>query len=115
MYLKPESVQETFQTIRQYTGQESRVVFDYIQASVLRHENTLYGESGLIKSVSKAGEKWQFGIEPSEIGSFAAAQGFEVSDHKCVRELETTYFQDKDGRLVGRVNGTHCIVTMERR
>ena len=114
MYLKLESVQETFQTIRQYAGRESRVVFDYIQASVLRHENTLYGEAGLIKSVSKAGEQWKFGIEPGEIGSFATAQGFEISDHKCVQELETTYFQDEDGSLVGRVNGTHCIVTMER-
>lgn len=115
MYLEPQSVRETFQTIRKYAGKGSRVVFDYIQASVLRHENTLYGEAGLVKSVSKAGEQWQFGIEPDEIGSFAAAQGFEVSDHKCVQELETTYFQDTDGRLVGRVNGTHCLVTMERK
>ncbi len=115
MYLEPQSVRETFQTIRKYAGKGSRVVFDYIQASVLRHENTLYGEAGLVKSVSKAGEQWQFGIEPGEIGSFATAQGFELSDHKCVQELETTYFQDTDGRLVGRVNGTHCLVTMERK
>lgn len=115
MYLEPESVQETFQTIREYAGKGSRVVFDYIQASVLRGENTLYGEAGLAKSVSKAGEQWRFGIEPGEIESFAPAQGFEVSDHKCVQELEATYFQDTDGRLVGRVNGTHCIVTMQRR
>ena len=114
MYLDPDSVRETFQTIRDYAGKETRVVFDYIQASVLRQENTLYGETGLIKSVSKTGEYWEFGIEPREIGSFAMAQGFKVSDHKCVQELEATYFQDKDGRLVGRVNGTHCIVTMER-
>jgi len=115
MYLEPESVRETFQTIREYAGKGNRVVFDYIQASVLRHENTLYGEAGLVKSVSKAGEKWQFGFEPSKIESFAADQGFEVSDHKCAQELEATYFQDTEGRLVGHVNGTHCIVTMERR
>ena len=115
MYLEPESVQETFQTIREYAGTGSRVVFDYIQASVLCHENTLYGEAGLVKSVSKAGEQWRFGIEPSEIASFAAAYGFKVSDHKCAQELEATYFQDTDGRLVGRVNGTHCIVTAVRR
>lgn len=114
MYLEPESVQATFQTIREYAGTGSRVVFDYIQASVLRHENTLYGEAGLTQSVSKAGEQWRFGIEPGDIVSFAGAHGFEVSDHKCARELEATYFQDKDGRLVGRVNATHCIVTAER-
>jgi len=115
MYLQPESVQETFQIIREYGCKGNRVVFDYIQASVLRHENTLYGEAELVKSVHKAGEPWRFGIEPGEIESFAVTQGFEVYDHKCAQELEVIYFQDKDGRMVGRVNGAHCIVTMEIR
>ena len=115
MYLEQESAQSTLQTIRQYAGTGSRVVFDYLQASVLRHENTLYGENGLTKTVSKAGEQWRFGIEPNEIETFASAYGLAVSDHKCAQELEATYFRDKDGRLVGRINGTHCIVTMERR
>jgi methyltransferase (TIGR00027 family) len=115
MYLEPESVQATFQTIREYAGIGSWVVFDYIQASVLRHENTLYGEAGLTESVSKAGEQWRFGIEPGEIASFVAAYGFQVSDHKGAQELEATYFQDADGQLVGRINGTHCIVTAVRR
>jgi methyltransferase (TIGR00027 family) len=115
MYLEPKSVQATFQTIREYAGIGSWVVFDYIQASVLRHENTLYGETGLTQFVSKAGEQWQFGIESGEIASFVAAYGFELSDHKGAQELEVTYFQDTDGRLVGRVNGTHCIVTAVRR
>ena len=63
MYLETESVRETFQVIREYGTKGSRVVFDYIRASVLRHENTLYGESELIKSVRKAGEPWQFALE----------------------------------------------------
>ena len=115
MYLDPESVRSTFQTIQEYAGIGSRVVFDYIRASVLRHENTLYGESGLAKTVSKAGEQWRFGIEPDEIATFTAPYGLVVSDHKCAQELEATYFQDEDGRLVGRINGTHCIVTAVRR
>jgi len=114
MYLEPESVHETFQTIREYAGKESWVVFDYVQASVLRHENTLYGEAGLKKSVSKAGEQWRFGIEPGEIVPFSAAYGFEVSNHKDAHDLEASYFQNTDGRLVGRVNATHCIVTAVR-
>lgn len=115
MYLDPDSVQSTFQTIHEYAGMGSRVVFDYIQASVLRHENTLYGESGLAKSVSKAGEQWRFGIDSREIAAFAAVHGLVVSDHKCAQELEATYFQDEQGRLVGRMNGTHCLVTAVRR
>lgn len=115
MYLEPESVMETFQIIMEYGSTANMVVFDYVQASVLRHEDTLYGEAELVKSVHKADEPWRFGIEPGEIESFAMAQGFEVNDHMCAQELEVTYFQNKDGRTVGRVNGTHCIVTMERR
>lgn len=115
MYLEPESVQATFQTIQEYAGIGSWIVFDYVQASVLRHENTLYGEAGLMQFVSKAGEQWRFGIEPGELASFVAAYGFKVSDHKGAQELEATYFQDTDDRLVGRVNGTHCIVTAVRR
>jgi methyltransferase (TIGR00027 family) len=115
MYLEPESVQETFQIMREYGRTGNRVIFDYIQASVLRHANTLYGEAAVLKSVHKAGEPWLFGIEPGEIDSFAVAQGFQVKDHKCAQELEVIYFQDKDGRTVGRVNGTHCIVTLEMR
>lgn len=114
MYLESESVDATFQTIREYSGTGSRMVFDYVQASVFRQENRLYGESGLVKSVTKAGEKWRFGIEPAEIASFMAGHGFNVSDHKCADELEAAYFQDTDDRLVGRINGTHCIVTAER-
>ena len=114
MYLAEDAVKETFQIIREYYGTKDRVVFDYIQASVLRHDNTLYGEAELIKSVHKAGEPWRFGIEPGEIELFAVAHGFEVKDHKCAQDLDVDYFRDIDGREVGRVNGTHCIVTMVR-
>ena len=115
MYLEPAAVRSTFQTIRNYSGRGSRVVFDYVQASVLRREGSLYGENKLAQTVSKAGEKWRYGIEPDEIVSFAAAYGLEVSNHMCARELEATYFQIGRGRPVARINGTHCIVTMERR
>ena len=115
MYLDPESVHRTFQTIGEYAGTGSLVVFDYIRASVLRHEDTVYGESGIAQSVLKAGEQWRFGIEPVEVEQFVKAYGFELNDHKCAQELEATYFQDADGRLVGRVNATHCIVTALRR
>ncbi len=114
MYLEQESVHKTFQTIEQYAGVGSRIVFDYIQASVLRHETALYGQSKIAQSVSKAGEQWRFGIEPAKIAQFLTAYGFEVSDHRCAQDLEAMYFQDADGRRVGRVNGTHCIVSASR-
>jgi methyltransferase (TIGR00027 family) len=115
MYLEPESVYQTFQTIEQYAGAGSRAVFDYVQASVLRHDTPLYGESKMVQSVSKAGEKWRFGIEPAEIEQFVTAYGFELNDHRCAQELEEIYFQDEGGQRIGRINGTHCIVSASKR
>jgi methyltransferase (TIGR00027 family) len=115
MYLESSSVRATFDTIRDHAGAGSRIVFDYVQASVLRHEKTLYGEANLVKTVSKAGEQWRFGIEYAEIESFTETYGFETVDHKCARELEAAYFRDENGRPDGRINATHCIVTGKRR
>jgi len=115
MYLNQKSANATFQTIQSYAGAGSWIVFDYVQASVIRNENTLYGETEIKRSVSKAGEQWQFGIEPNEINSFLSTYGFRVLDHMDSKELERIYFQGADGRLVGRLNGTHCIVSAIRR
>jgi methyltransferase (TIGR00027 family) len=116
MYLEPASVHQTFQTIELYAGAGSRVVFDYLQASVLRHENPpLYGQSKIEQSVRKAGEQWRFGIEPAEIEQFVNAYDFELSDHRCAAELQAMYFQDADGRRVGHINGTHCIASASSR
>jgi methyltransferase (TIGR00027 family) len=115
MYLEPESARGTFRAIQEYAGDGSRVVFDYVRASVLRGEQTLYGEAGVTHTVSKAGERWRFGLEADQVASFVAAYGFQVSDHKDAQALEAAYFQDANGRLVGRINATHCLVTAERR
>jgi methyltransferase (TIGR00027 family) len=109
MYLQPQSVDQTFRTIRELAGAGSEVVFDYIYASVLRREYLYYGEEGFADAVAKAGEEWRFGIEKGEIGQFVSRYGLELRDHRDARELEKLYFTDPAGRTVGRVNGTHCL------
>jgi methyltransferase (TIGR00027 family) len=113
MYLDPESVHDTFRIIREKAGVGSRIVFDYVRSSVFRHENSLYGEAGVMKAVANSREQWRFGLEPGEAGSFLAEYGFEMMDQKCAEDLEAAYFQNDEGLVVGRVNGTHCIVTAE--
>ena len=51
MYLQPESVENTFRFIENFSGAGSRVVFDHIYASVLRQENLYEGEQALYASV----------------------------------------------------------------
>jgi methyltransferase (TIGR00027 family) len=115
MYLAPESVRATLRTIQTYAGDGSLLVFDYVRASVLRGERTLYGEAEITQTVSKVGESWRFGLDPDETASFVADYGFQVCDQKDAQALETAYFQDADGHRVGRVNATHCILTAEKR
>lgn len=114
MYLQPGSVNETFQTIQDYAGEGSRVVFDYVYASVLRNEGIYYGETGIAQTVSGAGEQWQFGIEKGQIEQFLARHALQLVDHKDPKELERVYFSNSNGKIVGRVNGTHCLVTAEK-
>ena len=114
MYLQPESVNATFQTIQDYAGRGSWVVFDYIYASVLRNEGLYYGESGITQTASSVGEQWHFGIEKGQIEQFLATYKLKLIDHKDAQELEKAYFSDSNGKVMGRVNGTHCLVTAEK-
>jgi len=110
MYLQPESVDETFKAIDRFSGEGSDVVFDYVRASVLRQAGSYYGEREIVKSVKKAGERWHFGIEEGELEGFLKEYGLKVSEHQDAQALEQRYFTDASGEIVGRVNGTHCLV-----
>ena len=114
MYLQPVSVNETFRTIQDYAGEKSWVVFDYVQESVLRDENHHYGGRAIVKTVSQAGEQWQFGIQKDEIEDFLARYDLLLRDHKDAQALEAVFFKDENGRIVGHINDTHCLVTAEK-
>ncbi len=115
MYLQPEALERTFRIIQEYAGPGSKIIFDYIYASVLRKENLYYGEQDMVRRVSKAKEAWVFGIEKGKIKEFLAQYGFKMLDHSDSNDLEQKFFKDKDGKITGRVNGTHCLVTAVKR
>jgi methyltransferase (TIGR00027 family) len=110
MYLQPESVDETFRVIDAFAGAGSEVVFDYVRSSVLRQAGSHYGQREIVETVAKAGEWWHFGIEEGELEGFLGRYGLEVSEHLDAQDLEHRYFTDASGEIVGRVNGTHCLV-----
>jgi len=110
MYLSAQAVDGTLAFIHEHAARGSRLVFDYIYASVLRRENRYYGEQGIFEVVAKTGEGWVFGLEEGEVEPFLAARGFEMLAHYTTAELERLYLTAEDGTLLRRVNGTHCIV-----
>jgi len=113
MYLQPKSVDEIFQTIRDYAGRDSRVVFDYIYASILRKRRLYHGEDEIAKMVSRANEPWHFGIEKGRVQEFLAGYSMRLTDHRDANALQQAYFKTPSGETIGRVNGTHCLVTAE--
>jgi methyltransferase (TIGR00027 family) len=111
MYLSDDAIDKTFTFIRDVAGKGSWVVFDYIYAGVLRQENKYYGEKDILKTVAKAGEAWSFALEEGEIESFLRKYDFNLKNHSNAQELEERYFRDQEGEIVGKINGTHSIVT----
>jgi methyltransferase (TIGR00027 family) len=109
MYLEAEAVDSILAFIRGSAAAESLLVFDYVRASVLRRENTLYGEKGGYDMVAKAGERWLFGIEDGAVEGFLAERGLKLLSHYMPFDLEAAYLTAEDGTRFGRINETHCI------
>ena len=110
MYLEAEAVDNTLAFIRDSAAEGSIVVFDYVRASVLRRENTLYGEQAAYNTVARAEEGWIFGIEDGEIEGFLTKRGLKLFSHYTPSDLEAAYLTAEDGMKFGRINETHCIV-----
>lgn len=111
MYLKPESVDNTFNVIQEFSGCGSRVIFDYIYASVARRENLYEGEQALYNNVADNGERFCFGIEKGYIAEFLRTYGFKALQIMDSGALEDMFFRNERGELIARINKTHCIVT----
>lgn len=110
MYLQPQSVEETFKVIAAFAGEGSLVVFDYVHTAVLQQAGNYYGQEEIVKSVTKAGEYWHFGLEKDTLAEFLNKYGFSVTEHQDAQDLERRYFTTPVGETVGRINGTHCLV-----
>jgi methyltransferase (TIGR00027 family) len=115
MYLSQNAVDSTFRFIADVSGRGSLIAFDYIHAGVLRRENKYYGEKDIYKTVAKVGEEWTFALEKNEVEPFLVRYGFLQKDHSDTWELENRYFRNSEGLIVGKINGTHAIVTGMKR
>ena len=113
-YLKVEAVDELFKLIYELSAPGSRAVFDYIYASVLRKENIYYGEKNIYKKVNSAREPWLFGIEKGDIEAFVRKYKFNLIQDLNPEALEKMFFSNKEGHIVGKINGTHCIAYIKK-
>jgi len=114
MYLSEHTVKDTFSFITDYSSQGSIIVFDYVHASVLRLENKYYGENAIYNRVKKDNEQWIFGIDKSEINNFLMNFNLSLVEQLNSQEMEERYFKNGSGKIVTKVNGTHCIVLAKK-
>lgn len=110
MYLDNTAVESTFKLIKDYSGKDSLIVFDTIYASVLREEHLFYGEEEIYSTVKNADEKWTFAIDINEIEAFLRKKYFKLLEQHDSKSLEQKYFTNENDQLVGKINGTHCLV-----
>jgi len=114
MYLSEKAIDDTFKLINDYSLPGSLLVFDYIYASVLRQELKYFGEKSIYERVKKDGESWTFGIEEGEIEKFLNYYNFNLIEHLDSNTIEDKYFKNESGKIITKVNGTHCIVLAKK-
>nr|NJM03940.1 SAM-dependent methyltransferase [Desulfobacula sp.] len=114
MYLDPASVKKTFQTICDCAGKGSELVFDYVRAEVFRNPQGIYGGAEILKSTSKAGETWRFGMDEDQIALFLEPYGLTLMDHKNAEDLKKQYFTERPGKMPGPINTAHNLVRAEK-
>jgi methyltransferase (TIGR00027 family) len=114
MYLNKEAVDKLFKLIYELAVPESRVIFDYIYASVLRRENTYYGEKDIYEKVNSVQESWLSGIEKGEIETFIRNYDFNLIQNLTSEDLEKMFFKDEYGNVIVKINGTHCIAYVKK-
>ena len=80
----------------------------------MRQENKYYGEKSIYERVKKDHEGWTYGIEEGEIKNFLNSFNFNLRDHLDSNTIENRYFKNESGKVITKVNGTHCIVLAEK-
>jgi len=114
MYLNKEAVDELFKLIYELSVPESRVIFDYVHASVLRRENIYYGEKDVFKKVSSLREPWLSGIEKGEMEAWLKNYNFNLIQNLNSEDLEKMFFRDEYGNIIAKINGTLCIAHLKK-
>lgn len=112
MYLNQESIDNTFNLVNEYSGENSLIVFDYVSASVVRQE-CIANDPQIEKHyqfLAKAGEKPSFAID-GYIQDFLAKYNLNLIDELDSARLAKSYFNKED---FGRITKKFRIVVAQK-
>lgn len=79
----------------------SLLLFTYVHRDVLTNPGAFIGTDRLFASLEKVGERFTFGIEPSELPEFLAERGLSLESDVGAAEYRERYFRDAARRMRG--------------
>ncbi|WP_371367497.1 hypothetical protein SRRS_14160 [Sporomusa rhizae] len=103
MYLNQESIDNTFNLVDNYSGENSLIVFDYVSASMVSREKT-YNDPKIrqyYEFLAKVGEKPRFAID-GQIQDFLANYNLLLLDELDSTRLAKKYFNKDDFGLIAQ-------------
>ena len=83
------------------TAAGSTVVFTYVHRLVLDAPQAFYGTEKLFMTLSAAGARWTFGLDPSQLSSFLAQRGLVLTEDVGASDYRALYL----GRAAMRMRG----------
>ena len=106
-YLEPEAVDATLEFVRNSSGSDSIIAFDYAVSPSQETINHYYGAKEFIETWEKkrSSEPFRFTIEEGAIDSFLDQRRLKVEKHFKSDEIEKVFLLQEAGLLEGRING----------
>lgn len=101
MYLTQEAVERTFAYVRG-AGRGSSVVFDYVYKGILDGTADYFGAKDVMRTVSKSGEPYMWGLAPGGVRAFLTARGLDLVSDIGPADLTRRYLIASDGKPIGR-------------
>ena len=79
----------------------SRVLFTYVHRRVLDTPQAFEGTEKLFATLRAAGERWTFGLDPSELSRFLAQRGLVLQEDVGASDYRARYFGQAATRMPG--------------
>lgn len=79
----------------------SHVLFTYVHRRVLDDPRSFHGTEKLFATLSDAGEKWTFGLDPGELEQFVAARGLLLEQDVGAARYRAMYFGRSARKMLG--------------
>jgi methyltransferase (TIGR00027 family) len=92
-YLTPAAVDATLRWCAA-AAPGSRVIFTYIHADVLTNPQGFFGTDSVMAALSDAGERWTFGLQPSQLAGFLGQRGLRLQSDVGAAEYREQVYGD---------------------